>query len=212
MPCRRCWNFFINTPATWFQQGEPRFTAAKPALSNGQKYFHLLGKLPQDLMVNFTDTIAQCTIAMARNNGDPNTDLKDAILQFTTKPKWSCYCDVHTLPPQRDIRPSQLMAKFISLMPTDALTNTDLFYSFFLFRRPQSIREALAATDYPNASAVADRIWNLRRQLTPQHHPPGTGPGLLTAATATAAGTASAAAILPLPWPGTDTPPQHSGK
>jgi hypothetical protein len=89
-----------------------------------------------------------------QNNGDPYTDMKDAILQFTTKPKWSCYFDLHTLPSQGAIRPSQLMAKLISLMPTDAPTNTDLIYSFFLFRMPQSIREALAATDYPNASMI----------------------------------------------------------
>ncbi len=162
--------FFINTQATWFQQAEARFAAARPALSNGQKYFHLLGKLPQDLMVNFTDIIAQCTIAAARNNGNPYTDMKDAILQFTTKPKWSCYFDLHTLTPQGDIRPWQLMAKLISLMPTDAPTNTGLFYSFFLFRMPQSIREALAATDYPNAralAAAADRIWDLRQTAPP---------------------------------------------
>jgi hypothetical protein len=58
------------------------------------------------------------------------------------------------------------MAKLISLMPTDAPTNTDLFYSFFLFRMPQSISKALASTDYPNARAIAataDRIWDLRQ-------------------------------------------------
>jgi hypothetical protein len=161
--------FFFNMPTTWYQQAEARFAAARPALTSGQKYFQLLGRLPQDLMVNFTDIIAQCTIAAARNNGDPYTDMKDAILQFTTKPKWSCYFDLHTLPPQGDIRPSQLMAKLISLMPTDAPTNTDLFYSFFLFRMPQSIREALAATDYPNARALdaADRIWDLRQTTPP---------------------------------------------
>ena len=119
--------FFFNMPTTWYQQAEARFAAARPALTSGQKYFQLLGRLPQDLIVNFTDIIAQCTIAAARNNGDPYTDMKDAILQFTTKPKWSCYFDLHTLPPHGDIRPSQLMAKLISLMPTDAPTNTDLF-------------------------------------------------------------------------------------
>jgi hypothetical protein len=190
--------FFINTPTTWFQQAEARFAGARPALTSGQKYFQLLGRLPvpQDLMVNFTD-IAQCTIAAARNNGDPYTDMKDAILQSTTKPKWSCYFDLHTLPPQGDSRPSQLKAKLISLMPTDAPTNTDLFYSFFLFRMPQSIREALAATDYPNARALAaapsGTCGRPRRRPSPQPHPPETGPGPPTAATATAAATTIAA-------------------
>jgi hypothetical protein len=50
--------FFINTPTTWFQQAEDRFAVARPALTSGQKYFQILGKLPQDLMVNFTDIIA----------------------------------------------------------------------------------------------------------------------------------------------------------
>jgi hypothetical protein len=115
-------DFFPNTPTTWFQQAEARFAVARPALSSGQKYFHLLGKLPQDLIVDFTDIIAQCTIAAARNNGDPYTDMKDAILQFTTKPKWSSYFDLHTLPPQGDIRKLQLMAKLIS--QTRPLTQT----------------------------------------------------------------------------------------
>ncbi len=60
--------------------------------------------------------------------------------------------------------PSQLMAKLISLMPANAPTNTDLFYSFFLFTMPQSISEALAATDYMDARSMAvadDRIWDL---------------------------------------------------
>jgi hypothetical protein len=62
--------------------------------------------------------------------------------------------------------PSQLMAKLISLMPANAPTNTDLFYSFFLFTMPQSqsIREALAATDYMDARSMAaadDCIWDL---------------------------------------------------
>ncbi len=47
--------YFTNTPATWFQRAEARFAAARPALSNGQKYFHLLGKLPQNLIPKCTD-------------------------------------------------------------------------------------------------------------------------------------------------------------
>jgi hypothetical protein len=43
----------------------------------GQKYFQLLGKLSQDLTVNFTNIIAQCTINTARNNGDLYTEMKD---------------------------------------------------------------------------------------------------------------------------------------
>ncbi len=89
--------------------------------------------------------------------------MKDAIMQFTTKPKWSCYFDLHTMLPQGDIMSSQLMAKLISVMPANAPTNTDLFYYFFL-SMPQSIREALAATDYMDAKSMAatdDRIWDL---------------------------------------------------
>jgi hypothetical protein len=116
------------------------------------------------------------------------------------KPKWSSYFDLHTLPPQEDIRPSQLMAKLISLMPPDAPINTDLFYSFFLFRMPQSIREALTATNYPNAralaAAAADRIWDLRQTSPPAvaaAAPTRTGPSLPVEAAATAAGTTTAA-------------------
>jgi len=45
-----------------------------------------------------------------------------------------------------------------------------VFYSFFLFRIPQSIREALAAINYPNAKALAaaaDCIWDLRQTSPP---------------------------------------------
>jgi hypothetical protein len=62
-------------------------------------------------MINFTDITAQCTIAAAKNNGNPYTDMKVAILQFTTKPKWSCYFDLHYAPHKGDIRTSLLMAK-----------------------------------------------------------------------------------------------------
>jgi hypothetical protein len=79
-------------------------------------------------MVNFIDIIAEYINAAAKNN----TDMKDAILPFTTKPKWSCYFDLHTLSPQRDIRPSQRMAKLIGLIPPNATTNTSLStLSFF---------------------------------------------------------------------------------
>jgi hypothetical protein len=62
-------------------------------------------------MINFIEITAQCTIAAARNIGHPYTDMKDVILQFTTKPKWPCYFDLHTLPPHGDIRPPLHMAK-----------------------------------------------------------------------------------------------------
>jgi hypothetical protein len=97
--------YFTNMPTTWFQQAEARFAAARPSPTNGQKFFHLLAKLPQDVMVNFTDLITDCTLAAAGNNGDPYTTMKDAILEFTQKPKWSCYMDLHTLPPKGTLGP-----------------------------------------------------------------------------------------------------------
>jgi hypothetical protein len=42
-------DFFTNTPATWFQQAEARFAAARPALTRFQKYFQLLGNFHQTL-------------------------------------------------------------------------------------------------------------------------------------------------------------------
>jgi hypothetical protein len=64
---------------------------------------------------------------------------------------------------------------------------------------PQSIREALAATDYPNPRALAtdaDHIWD-QQQTTPPavaaSAPPETGPGPPRAATTTAAATTIAA-------------------
>jgi hypothetical protein len=162
--------YFTNMPTTWFQQAEARFAAARPSPTNGQKFFHLLAKLPQDVMVNFTDLITDCTLAAAGNNGDPYTTMKDAILEFTQKPKWSCYMDLHTLPPQGDIRPSHLMAKLINMLPHGVKPDNDLFYSFFMFRMPQNVREVLALTDYPNAramAAAADRVWDLRQSAPP---------------------------------------------
>jgi hypothetical protein len=54
------------------------------------------------------------------------------------------------------------MTKLISLMSSNAPTNTDLFYSIFLFRMLQSIREALAATDYTDARTMAAAAnWDL---------------------------------------------------
>jgi hypothetical protein len=47
-------NFFTNVPTIWFQQVEARFATAKPALTKGQKYFQLLGKLPHDIIIKFT--------------------------------------------------------------------------------------------------------------------------------------------------------------
>jgi hypothetical protein len=58
-----------------------------------------------------------CTITAASNNGDPYTAMKSAILDYTQKPKWSCYMDLHSLPPQGDIKPSQLMAKLTTPSP-----------------------------------------------------------------------------------------------
>jgi hypothetical protein len=47
------------------------------------------------------------------------------------------------------------MTKLIILMSSNVPTNTDLFYSIFPFRMLQSIREALAATDYMDARSMA---------------------------------------------------------
>ncbi len=117
-------------------------------------------------MSNCSDVITTCTIAAASNNGDPYSAMKSAILDYTEKPKWSCYMDLHSLPPQGDIRPSQLMAKLIHTLPHGTATNTDLFYSFFMFRMPQYLREVLAANEYTNArdmAIAADRVWDLRQ-------------------------------------------------
>jgi hypothetical protein len=92
--------------------------------------------------------------------------MKSAILDYTQKPKWSCYMDLHSLPPQGDIRPSQLMAKLINTLPHGTDTKTDLFYSFFMFRMPQYLREVLAANEYTTAremAVAADRVWDLRQ-------------------------------------------------
>jgi len=121
--------FFTEIPRQWFQTAEAQFATARPTPNKGQKYFHLLQKLPAEIMSNCSDIITTCTIAAASNNGDPYTAMKSAILDYTQKPKWSCYMDLHSLPPQGDIRPSQLMAKLANTLPHDAPTNTDLFYS-----------------------------------------------------------------------------------
>jgi hypothetical protein len=126
----------------------------------------LLQKLPAEIMSNCSDVITTCTIAAASNSGDPYTAMKSAILDYTEKPKWSCYMDLHSLPPQGDIRPSQLMAKLIHTLPHGTATNTDLFYSFFMFRMPQYLREVLAANEYTTArdmAVAADRAWDLRQ-------------------------------------------------
>jgi hypothetical protein len=129
--------FFAENPRQWFQTAETQFATTCPTPNNGQKYFHLLPKLPADIMSNCSDIITTCTIAAASNNGDPYTAMKEAILEYTRKPKWSCYMDLHSLPPQGDIRPSLLMAKLTSSLPHGTPTNTDLFFSFFMFRMPQ---------------------------------------------------------------------------
>jgi hypothetical protein len=72
--------------------------------------------------------------------------------------------DLHSLLPQGDIRPSLLMAKLSNTLPHGTPTNTDLFYSFFMFRMPQYLREVLAANEYTTARnmvVVADRVWDL---------------------------------------------------
>jgi hypothetical protein len=100
--------------------------------------------------------------------------MKSAILDYTQKPKWSCYMDLHSLPPQGDIRPSQLMATLTNTLPHGTPTNTDLFYSFFMFRMPQYLREVMAANEYTTArdmAIAADRVWDLRQSAPPLPSP-----------------------------------------
>ena len=62
------------------------------------------------------------------------------------------------------------MAKLINMLPHGVKPDNDLFYSFFMFRMPQNVREVLALTDYPNAcamAAAADRVWDLRQSAPP---------------------------------------------
>ena len=163
-------DFFQGHSAAWFIQIEATFLSARPRLTSAQKYALTITKLPQALLVSLIDTLTAITLAAGEDDADPYKQLKDAILQTTTKPKWSCYFDLHSLPPQGDIRPSQLMSILRNLMPAGVKTNNDLFYSFFMYRMPPSIREALALTEFTSAdqlAAAADRIWDMR-----QHAPP----------------------------------------
>jgi hypothetical protein len=120
--------------------------------------------------------------------------MKSAILDYTQKPKWSCYMDLHSLPPQGDRKPSLLMAKLTNTLPHGTPTNTDLFYSFFMFRMPQYLREVLAANEYTTArdmAVAADCVWHLRQSAPPPPPPsprptnPASGPPRRTSAAAT---------------------------
>jgi hypothetical protein len=77
--------FFAENPRQWFQTAEAQFATARPAPNNGQKYFHLLQKLPAEIMNNCSDIITTCTIAASSNSGDPYTAMKSAILDYTQK-------------------------------------------------------------------------------------------------------------------------------
>jgi hypothetical protein len=59
--------------------------------------------------------------------------------------------DLHSLPPQGDIKPSQLMAKLTNTLTHGTPTNTELLYYFFMFRMPQYLREVLAANECTTA-------------------------------------------------------------
>jgi hypothetical protein len=122
-------------------------------------------------MSNCSDIITMCTIAAASNNRDPYIVMKSAILDYTQKPKWSCYMDLHSLLPQGDIKPSLLMAKLTNTLPYGTPTNTDLFYSFFMFRMSQYLHEVLAANEYTTARDMAgvapDSVWYLRQSAPP---------------------------------------------
>jgi hypothetical protein len=84
--------FFAENPRQGFQTAEAQFATARPTPNNGQKYFHLLQKLPAEIMSNCSDIITTCTIAAASNNGDPYTAMKS--VDYTQKPKcpvtWTC--------------------------------------------------------------------------------------------------------------------------
>jgi hypothetical protein len=78
--------------------------------------------------------------------------------------------DLHSLPPQGNIKPSLLMTKLTNTLPHGTPTNIDLFYSFFMFRMPQYLREVLAANKYATAcdmAVAADRVWDLRQSAPP---------------------------------------------
>jgi hypothetical protein len=156
--------FIAKNPRQWFQTAEAQFATACPTPNNGQKYFHLLQKLPAKIMSNCSDIILTCTFAAESNSDDRYTAMKSAILDYTQKPKWSCYMNLHSLPPQGDIKPLQLMAKLTNTLPHGTPTNTDLFYSFFMLRMPQYLCQVLAANEYTtacNMAVTADRVWDL---------------------------------------------------
>jgi hypothetical protein len=58
------------------------------------------------------------------------------------------------------------MAKLTNTLPHGTPTNTDLFYSFSMFRMPQYLREVLAVNEYTTSrdmAVAADRVWDLRQ-------------------------------------------------
>jgi hypothetical protein len=158
--------FLPDDPTMWFDLIEARFACAYPHPNNGTKFFLLLNTLPPDIATNCRDVMRNCTEHATARTGNPYEAMKNAVLQFTTKPKWSCYMDLHNLPPQGDIKPSLLMAKLTNCLPPGANKDCDLFYSFFMFRMPQYLREILAASEFTcsrDMAAAANRIWDLRQ-------------------------------------------------
>jgi hypothetical protein len=86
--------FFTENPRQWFQTAETQFATGRPTPNNGQKYFHLLQKLPAEIMSNCSDIITTCKIAAAFNSGGPFTAMKSAILDYTQSLNgpvtWTC--------------------------------------------------------------------------------------------------------------------------
>jgi hypothetical protein len=119
-------------------------------------------------------------------------------LHFTTKPKWSCYFDLHTLPPQGDIRPSQ--SSSASCHQTHPLTLTFSNLSSFCLEWCRTLGRHRQGQNTPTPdpwplppTGTRDRQ---RSPPSPTRLPAETGPGNPTKATMLPAKTIATGGLL----------------
>jgi len=153
-------DFWANEPRIWFKRTEAIFRRAHVTSSHA-KYDHVPAKLPNDILV----TVFPLMDEISDSTPDPYERLRSRLLDACSPSKWTLANRLIHLPPLGDQKPSALMDKMLSLLPSGEPAGI-LFQTHFLNRLPEHIRDHLASRDFADVRAMAahaDRLWAARQ-------------------------------------------------
>lgn len=153
--------FWQRAPEVWFMQVEANFALSR-INNESTKYMHVLRVLPQDVAIDCTDVIRECS-----THATPYTYLKDALLRRNSLTESQRIEGVLNTITMGDGSPSTFYRKLTNIAGTEF--SPQIIRKIWARRLPKDIEivvKSMDGTEINQVLIVADNIWDVVKRNT----------------------------------------------